>query len=273
MSLPTFYFPGNKFPSVSVTGAFCALQCAHCNGHYLKGMIECGGPEHLIELAKELEANGANGFLLSGGCDSRGRIPLERFYPAVREIKGSSDLTVNLHIGLIDPRDAKEVADSEADVVSVEVIGDDDTIREVYNLEASVDDYEIMLTSLRDAGANVVPHITAGLHFGKLKGEERALSMMEKVGPRTIVVNALIPTKDTGMEDVQCDAKDYLYVLSSARKRFPDAMIVMGCMRPRDKEVEREALKMGIDGIVNPNKKTAEEFRHEKNEVCCAVPL
>ena len=33
-----FYYPKPRFPSVSITGASCALRCKHCGGHYLAGM-------------------------------------------------------------------------------------------------------------------------------------------------------------------------------------------------------------------------------------------
>lgn len=271
MAIPTFYFTGKKFPAISVTGESCSLLCKHCNAHFLKGMIECKRPEKLIGIARELELKGANGFLLSGGCDPNGKIPLERFYPALREIKSSFALSINLHVGLLNPADAEKVVESDVDVVSVDVIGDNDTIRDVCNLRAEQEDYRTMLTSLFDRGANVVPHVTAGMHFGELRGEERALRMIEEIKPKALVINSLLPTKNTAMEKIQYDGDKYLSVLSSARKRFPNAKISMGCMRPRDKRVENEALRMGIDGIVLPSRETVQNFRHKKLEVCCAT--
>jgi len=236
-------------------------------------MIECTRPELLIKLANKLETNGANGFLLSGGCDTEGRVPLDRFYPVIKEIKSSTALRVNLHVGLIRPEEIQEVAESGVDTASVEVIGDDDTIREVYNLKANKERYETMLTSLHDKGANVVPHITVGLHFGELRGEESALEMIEKIKPKAIVLNSLLPTKETAMENARSNSADYISVLASARKRFPNSNIMMGCMRPRIARVEREALRIGIDGIVLPSRKIIEEFRHENIELCCAVTV
>ena len=32
------YNPGRKFPAISITGSYCALQCSHCNMKYLKSM-------------------------------------------------------------------------------------------------------------------------------------------------------------------------------------------------------------------------------------------
>jgi uncharacterized radical SAM superfamily protein len=272
MSVPNFYFPGKRFPAVSVTGERCALSCQHCNAHYLRGMNACTEPDDLVEFAQELEHKGGAGFLLSGGCDIDGRIPLESFYPAIREIKDSTGLSINLHVGLIDSAEAVKAVESGADVISADVVGDNDTIREILNLNATTGEYERMLIGLVDLDANVVPHVTAGLHFGKLRGEERALEMMGRIEPETIVVNSILPTKGTSMEGVRLDSGGYLSVLGSARRSFPRARIIMGCMRPRDSGVDKKALDMGIDGIVMPSRRIVEEYRHVKVEACCAIP-
>jgi uncharacterized radical SAM superfamily protein len=272
VTIPKFYFPGKRFPSISVTGEHCALSCKHCNGHYLKGMIDCPNPERLIETAKRLESEGALGFLLSGGCDPNGRIPLKRFFPAIRKIKRGTDLIVNLHTGILLPGDAREVAETCVDAVSVDVVGDDETVKGVYGLDFRNGDYVSMLESLHDSGARVVPHITAGLHFGKLRGEETALEMTEIIESGTVIVNSLMPTKGTEMENILSNQEDYLSVLSRAVWQFPKAEVVMGCMRPRDHDVEKKALEIGIGGIVNPSRLNVKARRHERIETCCAVP-
>lgn len=272
MNIPNFYFPGKKFPSISVTGERCALSCKHCDGHYLRGMIDCPTPRRLMQIAEELRSEGARGFLLSGGSDLKGRVPLKRFLPAIRKIKGSTGLAVNLHVGILLPGEAAEVADAGADAVSVDVVGDDSTIREVYGLDFHTDDYSAMMEDMVDTGAYVVPHITAGLHFGKLRGEQRALEMLEGIKPATLIVNSLMPTRGTEMAHVRSNADDYLSVLESAVDGFPMSEVVMGCMRPRSQSVEEEALKIGVGGIVNPTRRTVSTNRHRRIELCCAVP-
>ena len=39
-----FLIPQPRFPSVSVTGAKCALRCEHCKGHFLTGMANTDTP-------------------------------------------------------------------------------------------------------------------------------------------------------------------------------------------------------------------------------------
>ncbi|MBC2723618.1 MAG: radical SAM protein, partial [Desulfosporosinus sp.] len=58
-----FDFP-TKTESVSLTGTACSLNCAHCGGHYLKGMTDIEGLELTSQLTHELSFSSA---LISGG--------------------------------------------------------------------------------------------------------------------------------------------------------------------------------------------------------------
>ena len=51
--------------AVSLTGSECALNCAHCAGHYLRQMV------HI----QNADATGMASCLISGGCDARGKVP------------------------------------------------------------------------------------------------------------------------------------------------------------------------------------------------------
>ena len=90
------YFPGKRFPSISLTGKDCALSCAHCDKHYLEHMLDGSSPEKLLETCYKLERNGAIGCLLSGGLDENAEIPFEEFFAAIAEIKKETDLVINV---------------------------------------------------------------------------------------------------------------------------------------------------------------------------------
>lgn len=75
-----FYYPLPRFPSISVTGNRCSLNCKHCAGRYLKQMKAAQRPEALKKLLKNLNEHGATGCLISGGSDKNGSIPLSEFY-------------------------------------------------------------------------------------------------------------------------------------------------------------------------------------------------
>ena len=276
-----FYYPKPRFPSVSVTGASCALRCKHCGGHYLSGMQGVDTPSKLKEFCVKHEANGGVGVLVSGGSDPQGRVPLGRFYGALGWIKENTGLIVNVHTGLLDSRQAEEIASTRVDIVSVDVVGSDETIRRVYGLDATVDDYAETLSALKDASAaNVVPHICVGLDFGDMRGEARAIELASEIEPEIIVILGLIPTKDTAMESVDPpSSEDLAKVVAAARLMSPESAVALGCMRPRvDKDLsEMLAIRAGADRLVLPSRVTVEAAAAEGFEVkhldgCCSIP-
>lgn len=263
-----FYYPGRKFPSMSVTGGRCALDCPHCRGRYLDDMEDVDGPDELYEYALRLEDRGANGFLLSGGCDERGKVPLYDFISCTRRIKEETDLLINVHTGLPDDDLLEGLSDSPIDIISYEMIGSKDTIGLIYGIDASPSDYKLGYDRLKENGMKVVPHITVGLHKGRLRGEFQAVDMIDDTD--RIVLNSLIPS-DFGR---RVDEGDFLSVVEYCRNNL-DSEVVMGCMRERGRsDMEIEALKRGLSGIVVPSNETrewaVERFEIERKELCCA---
>jgi uncharacterized radical SAM superfamily protein len=277
-----FYYPKPRFPSVSVTGASCALRCKHCGGHYLLGMQGVDAPSKLKEFCVRHEGNEGVGVLVSGGSDSQGRVPLGRFYRALSWVKENTGLIVNLHTGLLDSRQAEEIASTGVDIVSVDVVGSDETIRRVYGLDATLDDYAETLSALKEASAaNVVPHICVGLDFGEMRGEARAIELASEIDPEIIVILGLIPTKDTAMESVDPpSSEDLAKVVAAARLMSPESGVALGCMRPRvDKELsEMLSIRAGADRLVLPTRATVEAAAADGFEVkhldgCCSIPV
>lgn len=276
-----FYYPIPRFPNVSVTGASCALSCKHCGGHYLAGMRNADTPLKLKELCERLDRDGGVGVLVSGGSDLHGRVPLERFYDTLRWVKENTELIINVHTGLLDREQAEELASTEIDIVSVDVVGCDETIKRVYGLDATVTDYAETLRSLEDADvSNIVPHICVGLDFGQIRGEARALGVIQESDPEVIVILGLIPTMGTPMEGLAPPSSlDISRVVAAARLMCPEAGIAIGCMRSRtDKaRVERLAITAGADRIVLPANSTVQDAINEGFAVkhldgCCAIP-
>ena len=271
------YEPGKTFPAVSVTGKACGLDCAHCSGKYLSGMAPATDPESLWSFARRLAGRGGTGLLVSGGCDAEGRVPLERFLPVIGRVKRELDLKVNIHAGLCDEAFVQRLAAAKPDVISADVIGSDETVREVFGLEKGADDYWNSYAILLGAGLNVVPHITIGLRGGQDSGELAALERLREFKPKTLVLNILVPTKGTAFEKRAVDSGRALEIVRDARGRLPEASIVLGCMRPRGlADFEMAAVESGIHGIVNPSRSALEKWKAsgraiEKREICCAV--
>ena len=276
-----FYYPRPRFPSVSVTGASCALNCKHCGGHYLAGMQGVEAPSKLKDFCVRHEADGGVGVLVSGGSDPEGRVPLGRFYGALGWVKENTGLIVNVHTGLMGSGQAGELASTGVDIVSADVVGSDETIRRVYGLDARVEDYSETLWALKEAGVpNVVPHICVGLDFGEMRGEARAMELASEIEPEIVVVLGLIPTKDTAMGAVDPPSgEDLARAVAAARLMCPESSIALGCMRPRGDKDRDEILAMraGADRLVLPSSSTveaavAEGFTIRHLDCCCAVP-
>lgn len=273
------FYPGRSFPAISVTGKACALSCKHCAGRYLEGMIPAPSPEDLLAVAEALAERGANGFLLSGGSDSTGKVELAPFCEAIKEVKATTDLKINAHIGLSSTEEIKRLVGSGIDSFSVDVYGSDETVREVLGLEVSSERYFRVVEDLRDAGADVIaPHICVGIHGGEMRGELKAVSRLASLAPEVLVLISLIPTKGTEYEGVPTPSDEsMLSVIRSARKELPGTKVVLGCMRSKLRRHSEVALvRAGLDGIVLPAPSTvhalqSEGFTPKKRSVCCSM--
>jgi len=176
--------PG-RFVSISVTGAACALQCDHCRSRVLEGMLPANG-KGLFELARDLAGSGARGILVSGGCDRRGRVPLLPHVADLKRIRSELGMTIRVHPGLPDEETAVALGKVGVDGAMLDVIGAEETIREVYHLEVGVEEYDAALGRLARHGVPLVPHIILGLHRGRMLGEWEALAMVSRHRPKLI---------------------------------------------------------------------------------------
>jgi len=243
-------------------------------------MIPSNTPEELLDVSEALAERGAKGFLLTGGSDSKGRVPLSDFLPAIREIKFTTDLKINAHIGLSSKGEIEDLVRSGIDSFSVDLYGSDETIREVLGLRAKVGDYADVISHLYKAGAPVVaPHICIGIHEGGLRGEFDAIASLKKLAPNVLVMISLIPTAGTAYENAPAPSKEMmLSVVRRARDDLPDTKLLLGCMRSkRNRSWEYDLVVAGLDGIVLPSASTVERLKGEgysikKRAVCCSIP-
>jgi uncharacterized radical SAM superfamily protein len=274
---PVAYAPGREFPSVSVTGGACALDCAHCSGRYLAGMEPATDAEALWGFARGLAERGGIGLLVSGGCDASGHVPLEPFLATIKRIRGELGLRVNVHVGLCDDLFVKKLANVHPDAVSVDILGSDAAAREVFGLGGGAGAYWETYERLLAAGLNAVPHVTIGLAGDGESGELAAVERLARRAPARLVLNVLVPTKGTRYGDRRVDPDRTLEIVKLARTRLPKTFIVLGCMRPRGwAGFEASAAGVGVDGIVNPSRAAVDAWkssgkRVEKRKTCCAL--
>ena len=273
-----------KFPSISMSGNSCALSCKHCNHTYLNDMQNLTEPDELLNSCRRFADEGAVGFLLSGGCDKNGAmLNLRKLLPIVKQIKKETDMVVKLHTGLVDKELAEDIVAAGVDIASVEVVGSNETIQEIFDFNATVDSYADTLQNLEAAGMPyIVPHVCIGLHYGELKGEFHALEVIKNFcDPSLLVLIIFRPTKGTILEQCKIpSADDVSTVVEKAKELFPDKDVSLGCIRPRARfreEIELAALKAGVTRMEIPSKNTlrcANEMGYtiKKIHACCALP-
>ena len=254
------------FPSISLSGEVCALDCQHCGKVYLKDMEPVNSSEELIRLCQHHKDKGAKGVLLSGGCDSKGGLlNLTKFLPAIRQIH-EMGLIIKLHTGFVDKSLAEAIVSAGVDIASQEMVGDAGTVKKIFGISARPDDYLATFQNLQNAGVpHICPHICVGLDEGRLKGEFEALEMLShSIKLSTLAIIVLRPTKGTAFSSVPPPGGDDIErVVAHARKLFPDIKIILGALRPRGSEessgkaerldIEMGALRGGIDGAEVPS--------------------
>lgn len=267
------------FPTISVTGKGCALNCKHCGGKVLETMYPATTPEKLFQLCVQLKREGSLGCLISGGCLPDGSVPFKNFYEVIHRIKRELDLTIIVHTGLVDLEKAERLRDAGVDSALIDIIGANETIKGIYNLNTTVKAYEESLKVLHESQLDFVPHVIVGLHHGQLRGELEALRMIARYQPSALVVIAFMPIHGTQMENVTPPKPvDIAKVPVTARLMFPKTPLALGCMRPKGKhriETDVLALKSGVNAIAFPTEEaieTARELNYELSfsSLCCS---
>ncbi|MEK6679114.1 MAG: radical SAM protein [Nitrospirota bacterium] len=272
-----------QFIPVSITGSYCELNCGHCSAGILKSMEPAATPDGLIKIAEEHKIRGIAGLLISGGSDKNGIVPLMDFLPAIKEIKERLEIKVFVHTGLVDDKLAEGLKDAEADSVLIDIIGSEETIREVYHLKGiTTEDYEESLKSLQKYCLSISPHIVIGLHYGKIKGEFNALRIIAKYKPSSLIIVVITPLHNTPMENISLPSiEEVSNIFQQARRLLPDTPIILGCERGFGRykaELDITALKSGFNGIAYPSEGVVEMarelgLRSQFSFSCCAMGL
>jgi len=272
---------GGAFPTFSITGAACALDCAHCRAKILAPMIPATDPAALDRMVRDrIAENGLRGFLLSGGSNRRNEVPFDRFLPILRRLKSDFPaLEIAAHTGLVDAARAARLAAAGIDVAMMDVIGASETIRDVYHLDRPVADFESSLAALCATSLAVVPHIVLGLHFGQFLGEATALEIVARHPITALVLVVVMPHYAAPGLFVPPDPDAVGGFFGEARKRLSRTPVLLGCARPAGQHrrtVDAYAVLAGLDGIAYPAEGAVSLARALGRRVkvdgaCCAV--
>jgi uncharacterized radical SAM superfamily protein len=212
---------------------------------------------------------------VTGGCNIRGEVPLAENFDTLLRLAQRFKLIV--HTGLIQEETIKMISPF-VQAVSFNLICDEGTIREIYHLERSVEDFIESYLTIRKY-VKVVPHITIGLYRGRIAGEKKAIEFLESIGVEAVVFNVLIPAPSTEYSKLEPPSLiEVIKILEEAKERLRSS-IFLGCMRPGGeyrRRIDQAAIQLGIDRIVMPSRSAvrfAEKngFKIGKREECCIL--
>jgi uncharacterized radical SAM superfamily protein len=246
----------NRFLPISVTGTACALQCDHCKTKVLEGMITVTKETDLFETARQLKVKGTEGILVSGGNTRKGGVPLMPHVASMRRVRDDLGMRVIVHSGVVSPQVASALAQAGVDGVMLDIIGADETIRDVYHLDLTVADFEQALALLAAEGLRIIPHIVLGLHYGRFLGEWKALEMIQRYPVSTLILVVLTPLIGTPMAHLSPPPlEDVTAFFETARLAMPGTRVNLGCGRPMGQmkvAMDMAAIDHGLNGIAYP---------------------
>ena len=271
----------NSFPAFSITAGGCALDCDHCQAKILEPMIPATKPAILERRVREMvEAEALGGFLLSGGSNRANEIRYEPYLPAIERLKRDyPHLRIAVHTALLDEARARGLEAAGVDTAMMDVIGADETIREVYHLDRPVEDFERTLAALCATRMQVVPHIVIGLHYGRILGEPRALDIVARHAVHSLVLVVVMPFYARPGTFATPPAEDVGRIFAAARRRMPGHEVLLGCARPpgmHRRVTDAYAVAAGLDGIAFPAEGALEAARAlgrtvVQEHACCSI--
>jgi uncharacterized radical SAM superfamily protein len=273
----------NSFPAFSITGGACALDCDHCQAKILEPMIPAIKPDILDQRVRDLVAlQNLQGFLLSGGSNRKNEINYDRYYPVIERLKRDfPHLRIAIHTALTDEAGAKRMEAAGVDTAMMDVIGAEETIRQVYHLDRPVEDFEKTLAALASTGMEISPHIVIGLHYGEIRGEPAALDMVARYPVNALVLVVIMPFYARPGTFRTPDTADVGRIFLEARKRLGDREVLLGCARPaglHKRVTDAYAIMAGLDGIAFPaegavavSRAIGRDFSQE--HACCSIKI
>jgi len=268
-----------RFPSISITGSACSLGCEHCDSKMVETMIPAMTPDSLWEMFLKVVERGGSGCLVSGGSTLAGDVPLLRFIPTIKRAKEELGLTIVVHTGVVFDEVAEALGDAGIDGAMLDIMGSNDTIREIYHLDIVKEAFEHSMELLNKYDVPLMPHIVVGLHRGQLKGEAEAVRMIVRHNPERVMVVAFKPLIGTPMEDSPTSTPmEIARVILACRLSMPDTPVIMGCARPGEHKVETDqlAIRAGVNGMAYPSEE-AHDFAIEQglnisvSSGCCCL--
>ncbi len=270
--LPLAFIPEPFFVAVSITGLKCDLMCPTCRGTYLRGMISAESPDRLRVLIGELRRRGVRGFLVSGGFNKEGYLPISREHlRVISEFKNDGDVVFSIHLGLAPKHLVELVWESGVDYVDFEVPPSNKYLKLVKGLNHSVGDYLNLISFISDRYGKdfIAPHVILDSYTAT---EEEEIDVVRKVAEITSeIFVALIEVRGSWIRG-RTNFRRVLRGLRLARELYKE--VALGCMRPLDFKLREGRILMSglIDRVANPRPELVRELNLRVMRACCSLP-
>jgi hypothetical protein len=207
-------------------------------------------------------------------------LPWKRYYQAISRIRSETNLFISAHTGFLDFSTAAALKEAGLDQALIDIMGDDKTAKKIYHLDGLHKVIEA-LEDLFKSGLDVVPHIVAGLLYGRIHGEYNALHIISRFQPSALVIVVLTPLKGTAMSAIAPPSPiEVARLVARARLMMPHTPLSLGCERPRNKEgqlMEELAIHAGVTRMAVWSTKTVDMvlnlgLKPLFQPTCCSVP-
>lgn len=259
-----------KTLSISLTDNVCEQNCAHCNGHYLKGM-------HKLTELHNRDLQDYDAVLLSGGSSQAGSVPLTAHLATILNLP--EHLKMNLHPGF-QPVEPLLPLKTREPVISFDLPANDAVIRDVFKLPYKMIDYQNLFISY-NKHFTTVPHICIGLNSCVDASEENTIDFLAGQPVAQTVFIIFRPTPGTELANANPPAPARVIELIRYAKNRLSGELLLGCMRPAGdyrSDIDILAWLQGITKIVQPHRKLLNIL--EKNGIkikefqnCCALNI
>lgn len=228
-------------------------------------------PSESLEGFRDIVAHcyraGARGFLVSGGFNREGFLPISRGHlDFLKEFKRGRRVFLSIHLGLA-PREVVDDVLEVFDLIDYEVPPSSEFVRYGRGLSSSLEDYLRILeyVSAEYGEDRVAPHMVLNSPLASQSSELEAIREVGLVHRRVMV---LLLHADSGSVDEQ----RVLAAAGLSRGLFRE--VSLGCMRPRRVSVLIEKLVSGgyLDRVANPGRSLIEKYRMRTVPACCSIP-
>jgi len=228
-------------------------------------MLSVDGPEDLVKLGISAWKRGARGILISGGYTREGKLPIQPFLWAMRELKRIGFI-ISVHTGPLDRKEAQDLGRAGVDIADFELM-DENSFRIAKGLNLSHEDYLRGMEDLSGEGIEVVPHIIIGLPGFREGSLEGYISIIRDLKIRRTVILGFIPTPGTKFSNEAAPTPETLRRAAEKLKKV--SRVSLGCMRAPWLKREYDRVLLGIvDRIANPHN----SLNLERVHACCSIP-